>query len=843
MAHSDGAPSNKKTLRTFFRPTVFPSSVTSDMSPSQNKLLRYRRCHEQQKQLNQLLIDRALKVYQLSVEEKRHRVPVPPIPELPSTMNSEQNQQRTNYLFMKKCVESNPAVPIQQQWLMSMLALVPQSLREGKDRELLAEELLGEIIRHYEKIMKRCMVQNVLVKPNVKGLEDEEEAPLPSLPVGLDFSRPWHKSFIKAKNQIVSNLHVVHPTVKALLDFGYAAFSNFLVVDLSSLRLKGPVACESLKTDVSLSCSKAEETILNTWYQRVIHLFSQKDALRGVKLDKVDSFYNCVAALMSNQLKELLRRTVEAFVKLFDPENRRCLPLFKMELTLDEKKIEFYPSFQDLEEAILLIVNRIGETLQNIQTVRSWLVGDTRTLDTKLPDQVTVWAISTLKKSIRDNLESPKAYFENYIDRFGWLVDGTAQARLERFVAEEHTFDEYTAFIDEFFTLKKEILSLPEVADFPMICLNCEDLKQGLANSANNFAKMLMDRIVANYREENEKICREFEAVKERALTVPETTEEMVETRAYIQKVKTEGIQDLLLRIKECFRQMNYFLDVFIFDPEDIALNATVMLWPKMIKPVFDEHDDLIEQSTHKREQELIQKCKKLMEELEKLMCSVTEVEEYSELDCMQQYVADLRALQKRIQEADETVGLINKEETLLGWKVSDFPLLTKIKVEIEPYQKLFHLILKWQRTEKRWMDGTLLELNSESIEAETDEFYREMYKVSRLFQQKQKKIQEEQKKALQHETAEEKAEETEANPTLTMCSSVLEQIKDFKENIPTVAIFCNPSMRTRHWQQMSNIVGYDLTPDSGTTLRKVLKQNLAPYLEEFEAVSVGASK
>lgn len=33
-----------------------------------------------------LRIDRALKVYQLSMEEKRHRVPAPPIPELPSTV-------------------------------------------------------------------------------------------------------------------------------------------------------------------------------------------------------------------------------------------------------------------------------------------------------------------------------------------------------------------------------------------------------------------------------------------------------------------------------------------------------------------------------------------------------------------------------------------------------------------------------------------------------------------------------------------------------------------------------------------------------------------------------------
>uniref|UniRef100_A0A669P0S7 Dynein axonemal heavy chain 12 n=1 Tax=Phasianus colchicus TaxID=9054 RepID=A0A669P0S7_PHACC len=45
------------------------------------------------------------------------------------------------------------------------------------------------------------------------------------------------------------------------------------------------------------------------------------------------------------------------------------------------------------------------------------------------------------------------------------------------------------------------------------------------------------------------------------------------------------------------------------------------------------------------------------------------------------------------------------------------------------------------------------------------------------------------------------------------------------------------------HWQQMSNIIGYDLTPDSGTTLRKILKQNLAPYLEKFETISAGASK
>ncbi|NXY12857.1 DYH7 protein, partial [Atrichornis clamosus] len=740
---------------------------------------------------------------------------------------------QADYLFMKKRVQRNPMIPIQQQWLMSMLALVPQSLMEGRDRELLTEELLREVVKDYDKSMSRCVLRRALIKPDIKELDKEEEAPLPSLPLS------WHDSFIKAKNQILSTLHILHPTMTAVLDFGYTAFSNFLIVDFSSSRSKGPVDCKSFKTDASLSCSKAEDEIMSTWYQRVIGLFTQTEALDGVQLDQVEAFYNCVAVLMSNQLKELLGRTTEAFVKLFDPEDRSRLPLFKMDLTLDENRMEFYPSLQDLEETVLFVVDCVGQTLQNIQTIRSWVTGGTATLDAELPHHIVAWATSTLKKSIRDNLEGPKEHFKSYVENYGWLVDGTAQERIKTFEAEQPSFDEYTAFIDEFFILKKEIMSLPEVIYFPMICLNCEDLKQGLANCANNFANMLMDKIFSNYKEENEMICREFEAIKECALKVPETTEEMVEIMDYIRKVKTKDIKDLLLRSKECCRQMNYLINVFLFAPEDIELTSTAILWPKKINFIFKEHDILIEQSKSKREQEVAQKSDNLHVELDKLSRSVTELEEYSELDCMQQYVADLRTLQKTILDTDETVTALNKEETLLGWKPSDFPVLYSLKAEIEPYQKLFNLILKWQRTEKRWMDGTFLELNGESMEAELDEFYREFYKLSRFFQQKQRKGPHDRRKAMRQKTE----GGIRSNPTLTMCSSVLEQVKDFKENIPTVTVFCNPGLKDRHWEQMSNIVGYDITPDAGTTLRKVLKLNLSSYLEEFAAISVAASK
>lgn len=59
-----------------------------------------------------------------------------------------------------------------------------------------------------------------------------------------------------------------------------------------------------------------------------------------------------------------MERSVEDFVSLFDPRNVYQLPLFRMDLTFDDEKMEFYPSFQDLEESVLEILNLITNTMQ-----------------------------------------------------------------------------------------------------------------------------------------------------------------------------------------------------------------------------------------------------------------------------------------------------------------------------------------------------------------------------------------------------------------------------------------------------------------------------------------------
>lgn len=43
----------------------------------------------------------------------------------------------------------------------------------------------------------------------------------------------------------------------------------------------------------------------------------------------------------------------------------------------------------------------------------------------------------------------------------------------------------------------------------------------------------------------------------------------------------------------------------------------------------------------------------------------------------------------------------------------------------------------------------------------------------------------------------------------------------------------CNPDLSQRHWADMSEIIGFDLTPNAGTTLTKMIDLKLDNLLPQ----------
>lgn len=67
----------------------------------------------------------------------------------------------------------------------------------------------------------------------------------------------------------------------------------------------------------------------------------------------------------------------------------------------------------------------------------------------------------------------------------------------------------------------------------------------------------------------------------------------------------------------------------------------------------------------------------------------------------------------------------------------------------------------------------------------------------------------------------------------LQLCQQLLEDIKRFKGQLVLVRVLCNRCLRQRHWDEISILLGIDVRPDAGASLRKMLKLPFTPELLE----------
>ena len=63
--------------------------------------------------------------------------------------------------------------------------------------------------------------------------------------------------------------------------------------------------------------------------------------------------------------------------------------------------------------------------------------------------------------------------------------------------------------------------------------------------------------------------------------------------------------------------------------------------------------------------------------------------------------------------------------------------------------------------------------------------------------------------------------------------------IDTFRTHLPEVQTLGNPGLRDRHWEKISEIVGFPIKADAETTLAKIIDLNLTDYIRSVTGGSV----
>lgn len=60
---------------------------------------------------------------------------------------------------------------------------------------------------------------------------------------------------------------------------------------------------------------------------------------------------------------------------------------------------------------------------------------------------------------------------------------------------------------------------------------------------------------------------------------------------------------------------------------------------------------------------------------------------------------------------------------------------------------------------------------------------------------------------------------------------------------MPIIQTLGDPGMKLRHWERISEIVGFTIIPSKELTLQKIIDYSLEEYIDKFQVVSDSASK
>lgn len=74
------------------------------------------------------------------------------------------------------------------------------------------------------------------------------------------------------------------------------------MIDFKKLRMAGPLDQHQLRNNVAIELEKSQEFIKNIWYSNFINIFADKNKFRSIPSHQLNSFYNSVSVLASNQV-------------------------------------------------------------------------------------------------------------------------------------------------------------------------------------------------------------------------------------------------------------------------------------------------------------------------------------------------------------------------------------------------------------------------------------------------------------------------------------------------------------------------------------------------------------
>ncbi|KAL5473898.1 hypothetical protein EMCRGX_G028462 [Ephydatia muelleri] len=756
-----------------------------------------------------------------------------------------QDLKRYEY-YLKHGVPTSELPSLPDETTPHVHSRILPKLLGNPDMQELCSELWEEVHKDFQTSMQKSVVDYILMdsmelrRLRIASLPPQHPRHVLRAPL------PWHETLCQARDAQAIQLFVTSEVVRELQQLWFTKYSHIHFVDLEAMKSAAyPMDIMQFEALVAQQCQTTRMILQKQWVEDCGQVFrAHKDSWAHLipteqhqKPVLAEHFFSCACSLMARQLREAMEASLGNFLSFLsqykggnDYQGRFhdftfiSQSVIHVNVLVKASELLYVPNFGDMESVVLNVIKSIVESGQNLPRVEHMLFTDLQGLQMVIPsvelhESVVTEAQKMAVQLLKKNFVGPQKYVSEVYQCYQSLLDGSASQEVDAFLNEQ-ILSTYGKKIDKFRALSDELALLRQTAYLNLFSLDCKELNLLLVKRAMDLAERLVAALVIKNRDLNKDLCDRYDNISNKVYEDPQSTQEMVELVHFLTKSREETVYRMQLEVKEAADRVKFLLDYATLTEEDIKLNSQTFNWPGRMEPIFDVSQQRLDSRRERAESELKERRVKfdsLLNDYQNEVDNYKEKEVPRAIEEVKEVLAQLEKLGRDLEAAREESMAINSEEELMGWEPTPYPQIQMVTQLKEPYDRLWQTAVEFNEKHEKWMNGPFMELNAEKVEEDQGNMWRTMHKLSKTFADlpKPKKSAE----LLKH------------------------KLNTFKEHLPLLQVLCNPGIRDRHWQRMSEIVGFNLKPEPSTPITKMLEYGLHKQLQKLEEIGAAASK
>ncbi|KAE9235358.1 hypothetical protein PF005_g1524 [Phytophthora fragariae] len=687
---------------------------------------------------------------------------------------------------------------------------------------------------------------------------------------GSSRSEGTRGKFVRRKRvhaKLMSLLVLSNPQVRALRYMWHDVHNSVSLVDLPGLNaaIEPMDIIEFERAQLAYS-AKMKSFVMENWYAKTKVMF--ESAIRAETFSihtseaavnfRLRHLFDTVAAVMSLQIRSLIMKSIQAYVKFFElfggmyeesqdsdsnlrVRERPAYSGLLTTLTLQDGQIQFRDPLVDIPSRLLNVLHNIPKLFYNLGRIETQFDEPLTLTNSSSP---FLWNVASQEDDIVVATIRIRAIIEQNLQHLRKLqTDYDGFALTHRYVSSVDCFDleengELESYRAEMERVQSTAMQLAidnrHSQQLGLFSVDCRHVNTKLHSELAQWTIRLLQAFEQRTGRMNSELRQQYKEIAARLAKKPLDLYELVDSEAFVYSLKTSKLQELQEKGNAIKQRLRFLLferesmhvgSIAIDSPLDaptselnddkdasstsvtgfrlsvdlLSSTAKTVKWRSHIEKLLKEAETLLVNERARIEAMFIAKRSRFQAEVDEFEGEVRRFAKKGDLRHAATYVVQLVKMKDNMYIFRQAMETIVKEEQKLQWKPTDFSKLDDIAEEMAPYEQLWKTVREFREMNSRWLRGNVFDLPGKEGLLTLQQMLTVVANVSSVL--------------LLNSAA-----------AAITAETVRKQMTDFRENVRLIVAIQNPAMKERHMKAVSALIGLDFIADETITLLKLLE-------------------